>query len=543
MKFQTELVPWIDEVENYLDVGSTKIGEIKKILRKVDFSNLDYAAKTKLATMFDPNCAITEEIFRRQIDLYFSLLEGKSPIKMPVFSDYIDWIYSQDIDKLTDVTFDIISSRLLKTTAENLSEPINSFMSRLPYEFEEDIDKLTNSRLATLINILKETGNNYSDMPIECRDFIERMYLACAVKSEIADKNKTQFRHLFNAEPKGFYSLFNKAYAGVSPYESWIDEPAKKITYKRMVDYANYQSKVIEKSKDRRALSYTGFESCAKELKLPMFPSPNQTRSENYKRFYLAEPREYKNYAKKLSKVFAMFVKAEVDDIEKKYYGKVVPQERMEKFAVTNDMKSKLKFKDGVVDEVFLNKYATYLINLVHLDQLTGQAAKDIYPLRTKPANETYGGQITIAGIVPLANAQTAAPATEKPLNVGEEKKENAGAATPENDKVKDEENQGENATQEIEVPYIEVQATLELGVVEPDLEEDIEPVSTYDYDKDLEIRIAENLCTEKDLPELYEIYNQLLVNGIRSLKLENIIFDLELAARESQEEEQAYPD
>lgn len=538
MKFETELVPWIDEVENYLNTGSKKIGEIKKILRKVDFSNLDYAAKARLATMFDPNCAITEEIFKRQIDLYFSLLEGKTPIKMPVFSDYIDWIYSQDIDKLTDVTFDIISSRLLKTTAENLSEPINSFMSRLPYEFEEDIDTMSNSRLGTLINILKETENGYENMPIECRDFVERMYLACAVKSEIADKNKSQFRHLFGSEPKGYYSLFNKAYAGYSAYDSWIDEPAKKITYKRMVDYANYQSKVIDSLKKRAPLSYLTFESCSIGLKLPVFPSPNQTHSENYKRFYLAEPREYKTYAKKLSKVFATFVKAEVDEIEKKYYGGVVPKERMEKFAVTNDMKSKLNFKDNVVDEGFLNKYAMYLIDLVHLDQLTGQAAKDIYSVRTKPASEAFGGQITITRIMPLANAQTAALATEKPkVNGGENKEKTDVQAAQENNKAKVAENQSENATQEIEVPYIEVQATMELGIVEPSLEENFEPLS--EHDRDLEARIAENLCTEKDLPELYEIYNQLLASGVRNLQLENVIFDLEFAARECQEDEQ----
>lgn len=529
MKFETELVPWIDEVKNYLESGSQKIGEIKRILRKVDFSNLDYAAKARLTMMFDPNCTTTEEVFKRQIDLYFSLLESKTaPIKMPVFSDYIDWIYSQDIDKLTDVTFDIISSRLLKTTADNLSESINSFMSRLPYEFGEDIDTISNSRLGTLVNILKETGNSYSDMPIECKDFIERMYLACAVKSEIADKNKTQFRHLFGSEPKGYYSMFNKAYAGISAFGSWIDEPAKKITYKCMVDYANYQSKVIKSLRERCPLNYSTFESCANELKLPAFPSQNQTHSVDFKRFYLAEPREYKTYAKKLSKLFAMFVKAEVDDLEKKYYGKVVPQERIDRFAVTNDMKSKLTFKGNVVDEAFLNKYAMYLIDLVHLDQLTGQAARDIYPIRIKPANAARDEQITIGRYVPLANVQTA---TEKSTSENNNSKENSVTAQ---DIKKD----YAEEKQETETPYVEGQVTLALEIEEQNLDDEFEPFSNFEFE-DLELRIAENLCTEKDLPELYEIYNQLLANGVRNLQLENIIFDLEFAARESQGQEQ----
>lgn len=486
MNFKTELVPWIDEVKSYLKDSSKKTGELKKILRKADVSNLDYASQVKLSQMFDPACEVTEEVFRRQIDLYFSLLESKTaPIKLPVFSSYIDWIYSQDINRITDVTFDIISSRLLKTTATELSEPITSFMSRLPYEFERNIDTMTNSRLNTLVSILKETGNTFDKMPSQCRDFIQRMYLACAVKTEISDKNKTRFRGLFRDEPRGYYSAFNKAYAGFSPYDTWIDEPAKKITYERMIDYANYQSAVLDMVRKKQPLNYSTFQSCAIQLKLPRFPESKQVSQSNYEKFYLGESREYKTYAKKLAHLFTELVRSEVKDIETNYYGKLAPASKINKFAVTNDMKARVKdFQNQIVDDEFLIKYANFLIDLTNLDELAGQSNKDIY----KPE----------ANVVTIIN---------------EPKQEN-------------------------KTDFVDKQDLVEIAD-RPDGALNMQQVNYLPYiNPDLQLRILNNCCTEDDLQELYAIYNELVSKDQRDLNLENALFDLELKLREQDEED-----
>ena len=146
MKFKQQFVPWIDEIENYLTESGKNKSELKKVLKGSDLSAISYADQAKLTSLFNPNCEITEELFKRQLDLYFSLIEDKkSPITVPIFSNYIDWIYSQDVSKLTDTTLDIVSSRLLKSTATKITPAMESFIDSLPGEFNKDIDTLLES--------------------------------------------------------------------------------------------------------------------------------------------------------------------------------------------------------------------------------------------------------------------------------------------------------------------------------------------------------------------------------------------------------------
>ena len=116
MKFRTDSAEWIGEVKSYLTDSSRKIGEIKKVLRAVDFEKLSYADKVRLSKLFDPTAEISDELFKRQLDLYFSLLESKSsPISIPVFSEYIEWVYSQEPSKIPDKMFEMMSLRLAKS--------------------------------------------------------------------------------------------------------------------------------------------------------------------------------------------------------------------------------------------------------------------------------------------------------------------------------------------------------------------------------------------------------------------------------------------
>lgn len=479
MKFKTELVPWISEIKSYLTGNSNKVGELKKILKNVDFSKLDYSTKAKLTNMFDPRCEITEEVFKRELNLYFNLLESKKPMSIPIFSEYIEWVYSQDISKMPDNVFEIISSRLLKTSAEVIPEPINDFMTKLPSEYAKSIDNISNARLSTLINILHNTKNKYADMPVQCQFFIKNMFKACAVKTEISDKNKTDFRRLFREDPRAFYSLFNKAFAGFSAYETWIDEPAKKMTYDHMVDYANYQEFVIKNA--GYGLNYSTFESCARNLGLSRFPESRDSLSGD--KYYLKEPREYKDYAKRLGELFVEMVQEEIETLGSEIKDNKMQISKIYEFTPTNKMKKE-------VENVFNKKYSTmqdllrvysnFLVDLVHLDELTGQSKRDIFThkdIETK-AQETEA----------IKQSVKTAPSDEE--------------ISVENDE-----------------DYEEFIDKLEEG-----------------YQISLAERIMNCCCVREDLPLLYERYNELLENGERDLGLERAIFELESMIAEENE-------
>ena len=129
MRFRTEPAEWIGEVKSYL-TGTLKVGEIKKILKGVDFEKLSYVDKSRLSKLFDPTAEISDELFKKQLDLYFTLLESKSsPMQIPIFSDYIEWVYSQDTAKIPDKMFDMMTSRLAKSKAQEIPEPVSSFMT------------------------------------------------------------------------------------------------------------------------------------------------------------------------------------------------------------------------------------------------------------------------------------------------------------------------------------------------------------------------------------------------------------------------------
>ena len=377
MKFRTDSAEWIGEVKSYLTDSSRKIGEIKKVLRAVDFEKLSYADKVRLSKLFDPTAEISDELFKRQLDLYFSLLESKSsPISIPVFSEYIEWVYSQEPSKIPDKMFEMMSLRLAKSKAETLPVQVSSFMTRLAKEYGREIDDLSNTRLMTLVSVLKEMGLDYESLPTECQEFIKKMYVACSVKTEIADKNKKEIRGLFRDDPREYYSLFNKAFARLSPYDIWIDEPAKKLTLKNMINYANFQESVIRSSGNR--LSFMKFQECASSLDLPRFPEFDPMSS-YFRSFYLKEPREYKSYAKKMSEMFAEMVKFEVLEVAKKAKSRTLTDETMAKFATTHRMARRIaRIGSSTTPESLGMAYADVLIDFVHLDEFTGQSKRDI---------------------------------------------------------------------------------------------------------------------------------------------------------------------
>jgi len=378
MRFKADSAEWIGEVKSYLTGSSMKVGEIKKILKGVDFENLSYPDRVKLSKMFDPSNEITDELFKKQLDLYFSLLESKSsPMQIPVFSDYIEWVYSQDTSKIPDKMFELMTSRLARSKAQEIPEPVSSFMTRLVKEFDRKLDNLSNSRLSTLVSVLKDIGADYENLPEECKGFVQRMFIACSVKAEIADRNKREIRGMFRDDPKGYYNIFNKAFARFEQYETWIDEPAKKLTLDNMINYANFQDIVVRNCRDR--LYFSRFQECARELGLPRFPEYDSTDS-RFRMFYLREPREYKDYAKRLSGLFEGMVRSEATNAAKQSKDHKLSEQEMFKFATTDKMIRKFTRVHSATTpmEVGLN-YADLLIDFVHLDELTGQSKRDIF--------------------------------------------------------------------------------------------------------------------------------------------------------------------
>lgn len=378
MKFKTESAEWIGEVKSYLTGSSMKVAEIKKILKGVDFENLSYVDKNKLSKLFDPTAEISDELFKKQLDLYFTLLESKSaPKQIPIFSEYIEWVYSQDPAKLPDKMFDMMTSRLAKSKAQEIPEPVSSFMTKLVKEFDRKLDNLSNTRLGTLVNILRDLGTDYENLPEECKKFIQNMFIACSVKTEIADKNKREIRGMFRDDPRGYYNIFNKAFARFEQYETWIDEPAKKLSLENMINYANFQDAVIRNCRDR--LYFQRLQECARELKLPRLPEYDSS-DPRFRAHYLREPREYKDYAKKMAGLFEGMVRTEATLAAKQAKANTLTEDEMYKFATTDKMIRKFSRVQNSTTpmEIGLN-YADLLIDFVHLDELTGQAKRNIF--------------------------------------------------------------------------------------------------------------------------------------------------------------------
>ncbi len=378
MRFDINASEWVNEIESFLSGDPKKVGDIKKVLKSANLSKLSYDDKVKLSQMFDPTCEVSDEVFKRQLELYFALLESKTaPKTIPMFSDYIEWVYAQDSRHIPDKMFELMTSRLLKAKATELPESVSKFATGLTHEYTREIDKISNTRLNSLVQILNTLGVNYAQMPVECQKFIKSMFIACAVKTEIADKNKQEIRAMFRNDPKGYYSDFNKAFAGFEQHESWIDEPAKKLTLRNMINYANFQEMVIQKCK--RGLYFSKFQSCARDLRLSRLPKYDEEEP-RFKAAYLPEPREYKDYAKKMINLFLQMVEFEAENFaEKRLKGE--PGDIF-KFAITRRMATFLEYADKSSNPYeSAVRYANALIDFVHLDALAGTTKRQIINL------------------------------------------------------------------------------------------------------------------------------------------------------------------
>ena len=375
---------FINELQSYLsgNVGSdgknVTVRKMVKIVKKTDFQNLPLETQRALHSMVDPSCDISEEVFKRQLDLYFSLMEDNDgPQRIPVFSEYVEWLYRQESRNIPDKMFDLMTSRLLKTKAKTLPESVSGFFDGLTEEYKRDIDKISNERLKSLIGILNGINLEFEQMPDELKNFVRQMFIRCAVKTEIADRNKTEIRNLFKDDPSTYYNWFNKAFAGYGNYQTWIDEPAKKLSLRNMINYANMQDIVVKNG--RRGLSFQIFQAGARSLGLRRLPE-YKVGGLQFGIHYLPEPREYKDYAKKMTKLFTQMIKAEIEEsISLKNQG-VLLDGRAHRFGQTSRMWEGCEYVlRATTPAKTAERYADFLVSLVHLDSLTGLTKNQLF--------------------------------------------------------------------------------------------------------------------------------------------------------------------
>lgn len=501
MKFSIEITPWVNEVKSYIK-GERELNDVKKVIKSVDLSKISYADKVELSSLVDPRNEISEEVFKRQLDLYFSLLDSKKKTILPIFSEYVDYVCMQDAGSLSDKSFENLVSKLSKTKKENITEQMQNFIDRLPNCYKEDIDKMSNSRLNTLISILNNMGIGYADFPEECKGFVTELFKRCSVKTEIADKNKNSMQNLFRESPKKYYEAFNKSFAGADYYARWIDKPANKLHFKQMVDYARFQDAILERFKSSSALNTREFKRIAVAEKLPNIAwlVDDDGDIDYSKGVYLREERDYKNYAKKMSNIFVQMIQSETALVADKIQSREIKESDWTKFASTRQMNMRARRTDFYSNEKrALRNYSDFLVGLVHLDKLSGLSKEEIFR-----------------------------PVSEKVFGASEVKTQQTGVSknneTPKPQKLQ--------TKQELASEYMQMLQKEQAGSELRDeyLDEIDEATIASLYRK-----MNMNACDEYDIPDLQALCRKLKSEGKKCYDIENVIFDIEFRIAEQE--------
>lgn len=282
-----------------------------------------------------------------------------------------------------DKLLSVMVREFSKANPEEWTDEIKTFVDFIPELFGQNIDKMSNSRIKSLIKILDKTSLEYKEMPATCKEFVRDVFLRCAVKTEISDKNKTEFQGIFKNDPKKYYDAFNKAFAGLEGKDSWVDRPTNKLTFKQMINYAEFQDVVLGFKNSTKNLDIDSFYLMAKALKLPKLPPYEPAVLDA--RIYLKDNRDYKTISKRMAKHFAGFIMSEADRlVEKIECGEIKPEDVYE-LAPTSQMTRMVKTVDLYSNNEQARKnYAYFLMSLVHLDKLMEKSKAEIYSGKSK---------------------------------------------------------------------------------------------------------------------------------------------------------------
>lgn len=282
-----------------------------------------------------------------------------------------------------DKLLSVLTREFLKTKPEEWTDELKLFIDLIPELFNQNTDKMSNLRIKSFVKILDKMDIEYKEMPAACKDFIRNMFLRCAVKTEISDKNKTEFQGIFKNDPKKYYDAFNKAFAGLEGKDSWVDRPTNKLTFEQMVNYAEFQDAVLGYKNSIKKLDIKSFCLIAKTLKLPKLPPYDPVVLDA--RIYLKDNRDYKIISKRMAKHFAGFIMSEADRFAEKFECGEIKQDDIFELAPTSQMTRMVKTIDLYSDgERAKKNYAYFLMGLVHLDKLMEKSKAEIYSGESK---------------------------------------------------------------------------------------------------------------------------------------------------------------
>ena len=317
MEFKIQVSPWIEELKGFVFGEKENADDLKKTIKSADLSKISYEDKAYLYKLFDPKSKVSHDTFAKEFDLYFELLEKRgNSVSLPVFGEYVEWILSQDPSKFDDKTFVLIAKKLLKYKNQKLPQQLVSFAQNIVSAYGDSIDKMSNEKLSILMTFLIDSKIDYENLNEECQDFVKQLYVACSVREEISRRNKFNFRGKFKSNQELYFGMMNQAFAGRDMFSRWIPDPSKRLQVPFMIDYANYQNRILAEPFYRDI--YTTGRRVFDEMGLHYLPDINEDINNIV---YLEKPRDYTNYIKRMVPLFKQMIEFELDGIVSELVG------------------------------------------------------------------------------------------------------------------------------------------------------------------------------------------------------------------------------
>ena len=399
-----DLAEGVEGLNKYFNGSIVEKKVIKSFIKKNKFVQIPYETKRNLYSMFDPSQKVSAEVIAKQVELYVELLNESNDkfdvvTEFPAFHEFISSLYLQDISRIGNDRLYVLLSYLKKINPNKITPEIEEFVRGIPSLYNRNVDSLSNRRLSILIGQIK--NENYDDLAPEIQNFVVALFRRCATKTETSDNNNDRFKtsYWFKDNIQNYFSQFNKAFFGLGLYEnSFMDEPTKKLRFKYLAKYADMQYEFIKRLKgiaDYNNVSvarvlyrsgnnsvYTYASECARKIGLDRFPEYDRNDCA-YSNFYLAEPREYKtSVTGKMTNLFAGMIASKLKQASEGKDSKQIAQ-KLSEFISTRKMNDDLvrilaKTKDEEDFRKVFFEYGKWLVDLVHLDDITRKSVKEI---------------------------------------------------------------------------------------------------------------------------------------------------------------------
>lgn len=399
-----DLAEGVQGLNRYFNGQIKEKKPIKEFIKKNQFEKIPYEIKRNLYEMFDPSQKVSAEVIEKQVELYVDLLNDNTENfdvreQFPEFDEFISSLYLQDITKIGNDRLYVLLNSLKKIKPQKITPEIQEFENNIPLLYKRNVDNMSNRRLSILIGRIK--NENFDDLEPEIQKFVISLFKRCAVKTETSDNNNERFKtsYWFKSDIQNYFSQFNKAFFGLDMYENqFVDEPTKKIRFNYLTKYADLQYLFIKKMealaekynmsvarilyKSGASPVYDYAKECTGKLGLVRFPEYDKSET-GYYNFYLSEPREYKtSVTGKLTSLFSSMIASKLEEASAERDPEAMAQSLSE-FISTRKMNDDLvmilsRNKDEQDFRKTYYDFGKWLVNLVHLDDISRKSVKDI---------------------------------------------------------------------------------------------------------------------------------------------------------------------